>query len=172
MLNRTNRTLSAHLNRLNLGTRSLALKSGVNIDGQTLRSRHAHHVVMRDGMREHALDPVSAAITGASASTRIPGLPLVPSWLIASPVVRPRVGLDVPVPLADRPVPTDRPYPVEESENLSRPLSAPGHLSRAENQRDRLTPSGGRMRAGRGFAGAKTRAASGLAVAKVAASGG
>ena len=50
MLNRTNRTLSAHLNRLNLGTRSLALKSGVNIDGQTLRSRHAHCVVMRDGI--------------------------------------------------------------------------------------------------------------------------
>ena len=100
MLNRTNRTLSAHLNRLNLGTRSLALKSGVNIDGQTPRSRHAYCVVMRDGMREQAHDPVSAAIMGTAVSTRIPGLPVVPSWLIASPVVRPTVGLDVPVPLA------------------------------------------------------------------------
>ena len=117
MLNRTNRTLSAHLNRLNLGTRSLALKSGVNIDGQTLRSRHAHCVVMRDGMREHALDPVSETITGSVVSTRIPGLPIVPSWLIASPVVRAKVGLDVPVTLDAWPVPTDRPYPVEEPRN-------------------------------------------------------
>jgi len=169
MLNRTNRTLSAHLNRLNLGTRSLALKSGVNIDGQTLRSRHAYRVVMRDGLREQALDPVSAAIMGTAVSTRIPGLPVVPSWLIASPVVRPRFGLDLPVPLADRPVPTDRPYPVEEYQNQSQALL--GHWSQGA-KRGRFTPSGGRMRAGRGFVGAKARAASVPAAARVAASGG
>ena len=169
MLNRTNRTLSAHLNRLNLGTRSLALKSGVNIDGQTLRSRHAHCVVMRDGMREQALDPASAAMTGTIASTRIPGLPIVPSWLIASPVVRPRVGLDVPVPLADRPVLSDRPYRVEESQDQSRAFL--GHRAQGA-RRGRFSPSGGRMRAGRGFAGARARAASVLEAATVAASGG
>ena len=160
MLNRTNRTLSAHLNRLNLGTRSLALKSGVNIDGQTLRSRHAHCVVMRDGMREQALEPVSGTITGTGASTRIPGLPIVPSWLIASPVVRPRFGLDLPVPLADRPVPTDRPYPVEVFQDPSRPFFVSGPWSRGE-KRDRLTPSGGRIRVGTGLAGTWARAASG-----------
>src|SRR4051794_302211 len=119
MLNRTNRTLSAHLNRLNLGTRSLVLQSGVNIDGQTLRSRHAHCIVMRDGMKGRAIDPESTTITGSVASPQIPGLPVVPSWLIASPVARPRVGLDVPVSLADRPVLADRPYPGEESQGLS-----------------------------------------------------
>ena len=169
MLNRTNRTLSAHLNRLNLGTRSLALKSGVNIDGQTPRSRHAHCVVMRDGMREQAVEPVSDSITKSIASSLIPGLPIVPSWLIASPVVRPKVGLDVPVPLAARPVPTDRPYPVEEPRNQSQALS--GHWTQGA-KRSRLTPSGGRMRAGRGFVGAKARAASVPAAARVAASGG
>jgi len=52
MLNRTNRTLSANLNRLNLGTRSLVLTTGVNNGDSTLRVRHAHaHVyAMRDGM--------------------------------------------------------------------------------------------------------------------------
>jgi len=44
MLNRTNRTLSANSNRLNLGTRSLALFQGVNIGTRTLRIRHAHPV--------------------------------------------------------------------------------------------------------------------------------
>jgi hypothetical protein len=41
MLNRTNRTLSATSTRLNLGTRSLALKANGNIGNQTLRHAHA-----------------------------------------------------------------------------------------------------------------------------------
>ena len=169
MLNRTNRTLSAHLNRLNLGTRSLALKSGVNIDGQTLRSRHAHCVVMRDGMREHAFETGSQSIRGSSVSTRIPGLPIVPSWLIASPVVRAKVGLDVPATLDAWPVPTDRPYPVEEPRN---PSQAPIGPWTQGAQRGRQSQSGGRLRAGRGFAGAWARAASDSDAAKVAVSGG
>src|SRR5215208_6003695 len=66
MLNRTNRTLSANLNRLNLGTRSLAATANVNTgDLQTLRIRHAHRVVMRDGM--HGFAPPSILIrSGAS----------------------------------------------------------------------------------------------------------
>ena len=168
-MNRTNRTLSAHLNRLNLGTRSLALKSGVNIDGQTLRSRHAHCVVMRDGMREHAPDPVSETITGSVVSTRIPGLPIVPSWLIASPVVRAMVGFDVPMPLDSWPVPTDRPYPVEEPQNLSQAPIGPWTQGA---QRGRQALCGSRLRAGRGFAGAWARAASDSDAATFAASGG
>lgn len=51
MLNRTNRTLSAHLNRLNLGTRSLAIVAGVN-NGTSPRFRlydafHLDIVVVR-----------------------------------------------------------------------------------------------------------------------------
>jgi hypothetical protein len=46
MLNRTNLTLSTLSNRLNLGTRSLVLNTGVN-NGTALRIRHAHHDVMR-----------------------------------------------------------------------------------------------------------------------------
>jgi hypothetical protein len=49
MLNRNNLTLSALSNRLNLGTRSLVLKTGVN-NGTALRIRNIHH----DVMREHA----------------------------------------------------------------------------------------------------------------------
>ena len=170
MLNRTNRTLSAHLNRLNLGTRSLALKSGVNIDGQTLRSRHAHCVVMRDGMREQAIDPVSEAITGSIASTRIPGLPIVPSWLIASPVVRPKVGLDVPVPLDARPVPTDRPYPVEEPRNQSQAPFGPWTQGA---KRGRHTPIRGAIAGRERFCGARgPEPPQILAAATVAASGG
>jgi len=43
MLNRTNRTLTANLNRLNLGTRSLALVANHGFNGMvTLRLRQAH----------------------------------------------------------------------------------------------------------------------------------
>ena len=47
MLNRTNLTLSALSNRLNLGTRSLVLGTGVKHGNQTPRIRHSHHDVMR-----------------------------------------------------------------------------------------------------------------------------
>jgi len=50
MLNRTNLTLSALPNRLNLGTRSLVLGTGVNNGGNTLRLRRHHHDVMRERM--------------------------------------------------------------------------------------------------------------------------
>jgi hypothetical protein len=52
MFNRTNLTLSARSlsNRLNLGTRSLALVANVNNGGQILRTRHTHHDVLREGM--------------------------------------------------------------------------------------------------------------------------
>jgi hypothetical protein len=52
MINRKHLTLSARTlsNRLNLGTRSLALKAGVNHGDQALRTRTAFHGVMREGM--------------------------------------------------------------------------------------------------------------------------
>ena len=42
MLNRTNRTLSANLNRLNLGTRSLVLTTGEINSKSEPALRHAH----------------------------------------------------------------------------------------------------------------------------------
>jgi hypothetical protein len=57
MLNRTNLTLSALSNRLNLGTRSLVLGTGVNHGGQTLRLRNSHHDVMRKRMVWHVVSP-------------------------------------------------------------------------------------------------------------------
>jgi len=61
MLNRTNRTLSAPLNRLNLGTRSIAPDSGANNGKQTLRIRLAHPVgvVMRAAMTRYFEAPTS-----------------------------------------------------------------------------------------------------------------
>lgn len=52
MFNRTHLTLSARTlsNRLNLGTRSLALVANVKNNGRTLRTRQTHHDVLREGM--------------------------------------------------------------------------------------------------------------------------
>ncbi len=52
MLTRTNLTLSALSNRLNLGTRSLVLNTSVN-NGTALRIRHAHQDAMRERMGVH-----------------------------------------------------------------------------------------------------------------------
>ncbi len=50
MLSRNNLMLSALTNRLNLGTRALALNASVNNGDTTLRIRHLHHDVMRQSM--------------------------------------------------------------------------------------------------------------------------
>lgn len=60
MLNRTNLTLSALSNRLNLGTRSLVLGTGVNHGGQTPRLRQFHHDVMRDRMVWYVVSPFTS----------------------------------------------------------------------------------------------------------------
>jgi hypothetical protein len=90
MLNRTNRTLSANLNRLNLGTRSLVLKTGVNNGDSTLRVRHAHAYAMRDGMFR-SFDP---AISD-------PSWVAIPSFPCSSPV-SPWPGPDRPSSVASR----------------------------------------------------------------------
>src|SRR3954469_22836378 len=78
MLNRTNRTLSAHLNRLNLGTRSLATLASFNNGDQTLRTRHAHPVDMRAGVDGYPVSPISI---GRIGNPSIPGSSSVSSWL-------------------------------------------------------------------------------------------
>ena len=47
MSNRTNRTLSATTNRLNLGTRKLDLNASANNGGLTLRTAHTLPVLVR-----------------------------------------------------------------------------------------------------------------------------
>jgi hypothetical protein len=71
MFNRTNLTLSARTNsnRLNLGTRSLALRANVMNNGRTLRARQVHHDVLRDGMVWYDVFPIMPV------GTVIPSIP-------------------------------------------------------------------------------------------------
>ena len=88
MLNRTNRTLSAHLNRLNLGTRTLAPQASFNHGDSTLHTRHVDAVAVRAGV---VGVPVYPMIMGSIGIPSIPGSPSVSSWLIASCAIHPRV---------------------------------------------------------------------------------
>jgi len=110
MLNRTNRTLSANLNRLNLGTRSLASLASVNTGAQALRTRPAFAVAMRDGTMGILDEPISIG------KRVIPQVPSSPSVSVEAPValltpLRATVAAAVP-PAASRPaftaLPTDR----------------------------------------------------------------
>ena len=88
MLNRTNRTLSANLNRLNLGTRSLVLAENVNTGNSTLRIHPDHDFAMRARMFASS-DP---AIRPPSTRIRIPvilGSTSVVTWPVVGLVVRP-----------------------------------------------------------------------------------
>ena len=92
MLNRTTRTLSAHLNRLNLlGTRSFVLAANVNNGAQTLHARHTSTVVMRAGTRGDSRYPDSIGTIGIPS---IPGSTSVSSWLGASCAIHPRIDFD------------------------------------------------------------------------------
>jgi hypothetical protein len=162
MLNRTNRTLSANLNRLNLGTRSLAAPANVNTgDLQALRIRHAHRVVMRDGM--HGFSPPSIPMRSEAIAV-IPGSLPVSSWLVASRVVRSGVGL-----AAETSSVTDRPCWSARSQD-----QAPGRvLPRQERpKRDRKPVTGKRLHAGCGLGYSPARAALATAAALHAAAGG
>ncbi len=82
MFNRSNRMLSANLNRLNLGTRSLVLLENVNTGKSTLRIHHDHDFAMRARMLASS-DP---AIRPPSSRIRIPGI-LGSTWVVTWPVV-------------------------------------------------------------------------------------
>jgi hypothetical protein len=162
MLNRTNRTLSANLNRLNLGTRSLAATANVNTgDLETLRIRHAHHVVMRDGM--HGFSPPSIPIRRGEFPV-VPGSLPVPSRLDPSRVVRPGVGL-----AAETSSVTDRPCWLRRSQDqsLGRVL-----LKQERPKRDRKPATGRRSPEGYGLGYRPARAALAPAAAFTAAAGG
>lgn len=168
MLNRTNRTLSANLNGLNLGTRSLAVTANINTgDLQTLRTRHTHRVVMRDGM--HGYRPSSISISSSISRGAIPVIPgslPVPSWLVVSRSVRPWGELAAEMfTVSD----SDRPCRQGESQAFS--------LERVSDQekrskRDRRPVTGQRSKAEKRFGFASARAALATGAAILAASGG
>jgi hypothetical protein len=160
MLNRTNRTLSATLARLNLGTRSLALAANVNNGAQTLRTRHAHRVVMRDGMLGYQ---PSIPIMGG-AIPQIPSSPTVPSWLPVSPSVWPGASV-VAVPSAS----ADRPCRVVVSRDpsLKRDRKSP-----VDAKRERKSFTSERFRERSVFGRAAARASQGTQAALHAALGG
>ena len=83
MLNRTNRTLSANLNGLNLGTRSFVVKASAINGNPTPRIPHAHHCAMRDGIMI-TIDPMIQS----------------PSWIVRSWIPCSSVGSSWPVPHA------------------------------------------------------------------------
>ena len=111
MLNRTNLTLSARTlsNRLNLGTRSLALNASVNHGDQTLRTRQTHHDAMREGMVWYDVFPIMPARYGIPTNPGSFSQPqqCLPSCALAQPgrsAAAIRVEPDLrPADLIDRP---------------------------------------------------------------------
>jgi hypothetical protein len=173
MLNRTNRTLSASMNRLNLGlgTRSLASLTQVSFNNgiQTLRTRHVYPVVMRAGMVGDPADPMSIGCYGIPV---IPGSPSVLPWLIASYAIRPRFGFATGLPstcdwrvhLLDQPC-----HRSEEPAPRSELAHASGTADRKPfvGKRRKVQPGSGLVQVG-----SRKQATSGPVAAHLAAAGG
>src|SRR5579871_1548111 len=163
MLNRTNRTLSANLNRLNLGTRSLAASANVINGDKTLRTRHVHRVVMRDGMPGYPFSPIPI---GRGAIPAIPSSSSVPAPLVASWVVWDRVDLAaVSFPDADRPCRLGE-FQDRQRERL------PQKQEGSKRLRKTATTTGWRLREERGLGNAPARATLQSPAATLAAAGG
>jgi hypothetical protein len=114
MLNRTNRTLTANLNRLNLGTRSLAFVAGaVNNVANAQRTilDHMRTIPAPIGI----LDPMLPSWTGSRWYCQVPSSPVLPGTRPVHRMVEvvadlPPDGREV-VPVGDvpAPVPVGRP---------------------------------------------------------------
>lgn len=146
-----NRTLSANLNGLNLGTRTLATFAGLNIVGATLRLRpsypHKRSQSMRDGDAKAMGDP-SIAIRGSRSISPSSSSPFGATWpfvVEASParseVVEPAVAVVAPVEPAGRAARAAR------SQVLGDPRASacgwPKLTARAESNPDARSASGG-----------------------------
>ncbi len=168
MLNRTNRTLSAHLNRLNLGTRSLDLNVSAFNGEPTLRIRHAHAVVLRDGMVGAPLIPMPIGIGRWGISVIPCSPPVVPQPSVRCVIpATVEFAADVP-PRKDRPVVTSgRPSP----RGGSQPQT-PARNQQWCAKSGRKFFTGKRLHHGEGFAGVAARATCGVAAATLAAASG
>jgi len=105
-LNRTNRTLTANLNRLNLGTRSLAARAGVNTVANTLRLQHTHPVKRSKSKRIGIMRGMDPAMFMAYPFPLIPSSPPASSWPAVAAEERARAEVAVAVPTV-RPVVVD-----------------------------------------------------------------
>src|SRR5947209_8198709 len=111
MLNRTNRTLSANTNRLNLGTRKLDQNASANIGTLTLRTAHVDHDVV-SVRAVHVVYPGfpfgGPSIMGPKpmkpAMPEMAGSSPEPSWPVQGRASRDQQGQ--PVALASQPVGT------------------------------------------------------------------
>jgi hypothetical protein len=165
MLNRTNRTLSANLNRLNLGTRSLVLATGEVNGKSALRVRHAHGIPMRDGML-WSFDPSISPISRIAIPS-IPGLSsVVPVRPVVDSVVRPVDGSDA----------TLTAYTARPEFPTCREFAAQGQ-PQARSPQERVEASrtplkGKRPTPGNATGGARDRAAQDAAAATTASAGG
>ena len=106
-MNRTNRTLSANLNRLNLGTRSLVPNTNECNSKQTQRVRHAHGFAMRAGMFVSS-DPSIQTWSIRIGISSIPGSSPVAPWPVPGLVVRPPVADPATAPCAHANRPVER----------------------------------------------------------------
>jgi len=75
MLNRTNRTLSATTNRLNLGTRKLDQNASANNGSLTLRTAHLFPFVVRTGLVEYPGIPMEGPPISAGPKRMKPAMP-------------------------------------------------------------------------------------------------
>ena len=168
MLNRTNRTLSANLNRLNLGTRSLASQASVINGDSTLHTRHVYPVAVRAGV---VGVPVYSMIMEPMGIPSIPGSPSVSSWLIASCAIHPRVDSG-----SDRPFSADWQVNLLDQPSLRRAEPGPypclTRRSPERGQADRKPFMGKRRQQPAGLAGMCQQATLGPVAAQDAAAGG
>jgi hypothetical protein len=167
MLNRTNRMLSANLNRLNLGTRSLVLgTSGLN-GNLTLHARLTQGTAMRAGM------PADSYPSIPPSWSRI-GIPAIPGS--AAAFVWPFVGHAVKPPVAHvghAPRPSVRVRPADADCLADADDGQPQAVSLAGRAKpERFAVKGKRPAAGKAVKAVTLRAARTPAAAITAAAGG
>jgi hypothetical protein len=169
MLNRTNRTLSANLNRLNLGTRSLVLDTNECNGKQTLRARHAHAhgFAMRAGMFMSS-DPSMQTLSIRIGIPAIPGSSPVRPRPVPGLVVRPTVAVPATAPYSH----DCRPFDSDQSGCWRANQSQPQAQTQQERAKHGCKPLQG-LKLGRGKAkGCDAADATRAAAAPIAAAAG
>jgi hypothetical protein len=157
MLNRTLSTTPANLNRLSLGTRSLAL-AGFNTGSQTFVVRHAHpkrnDSVRAGDIKGIMRDTSYPMMMEESPAPMSPGSPPVPAWPVVAAAGWARVVVVAEAPPAERQVVTDSPCRPDRSRGQGRPWNAERRPEgqRVQPQRATLRRSD-RGPGGRAFAG-------------------
>jgi len=109
MLNRTQQSTSATLNRHDLGTRQVAFAAITNMGCLSLRTRHAHPQPVVEPTRAGILRGLSYLATAGYPRPGTPGSSVLPAWhsaKVACMSGRPLVAFKDPMSVVD---PVDRP---------------------------------------------------------------